>query len=152
MSIRDTLMEAAQNSYEEHKARIKGIKKGTSVSFKSDKTGKSVTGTYKGLKTMGGRAYAHVEHEGGGTYVPVHQVKHDGDKDGVKTLKESVELTEAEAKVEKGASVSFKDARTGKTITGKFHGWKQMGGRKFAHVEHEAGATYVPTHQLETEK
>lgn len=62
------------SSYEQHKKRVQKIKKGSQVSFTHATTGKKVTGTYKGLKSMGGRSYAHVEHEGGATRVPVHQI------------------------------------------------------------------------------
>lgn len=61
------------SSYEQHKARVQKIKKGSQVSF-TNTAGKKVTGTYQGLKTMGGRAYAHVEHGDGATRVPVHQI------------------------------------------------------------------------------
>lgn len=62
------------SSYGQHKKRVQNIQKGSEVSFTSAKTGKKVTGTYKGLKQMGGRSYAHVEHGDGATYVPVHQI------------------------------------------------------------------------------
>jgi F0F1-type ATP synthase gamma subunit len=61
------------SSYEQHKKRVQKIPKGSQVSF-THHTGSKVTGTYKGLKQMGGRSYAHVEHEKGATYVPVHQI------------------------------------------------------------------------------
>ena len=62
------------SSYDQHKKRVQKIKKGSAVSFTHATTGKKVTGTYGGLKSMGGRSYAHVEHEGGSTRVPVHQI------------------------------------------------------------------------------
>ena len=76
------LMEAT--SYEQHKKRVSKIAKGSTVSFTHSQTGKTVSGQYKGLKNMGGRSYAHVEHGNGATYVPVHQIH------------ESVDLGEAE--------------------------------------------------------
>ena len=51
-------------------------------------------------------------------------------------------------KMKKGSEVSFTDARSGKKVTGKYHGLKSMGGRSYAHVEHEKGATRVPVHQI----
>lgn len=48
--------------------------KGKEVSFTDQRTGKKVSGTYKGMKSMGGRSYAHVEHEGGATRVPPHHI------------------------------------------------------------------------------
>lgn len=62
------------SSYEQHKKRVQKIEKGSKVSFTHATTGKKVTGTYKGLKQMSGRSYAHVEHGDGATYVPVHQI------------------------------------------------------------------------------
>ena len=53
------------------------MKKGSSVSFTNQKTGKKVTGTYHGLKNMGGRSYAHVEHPKGvrePNMIPVHHI------------------------------------------------------------------------------
>lgn len=55
------------------KKKLKNMK-GKSVSFTDQKTGNKVSGTYKGLKQMGGRSYAHVEHEGGATRVPPHHI------------------------------------------------------------------------------
>ena len=59
------------------KKRLKKIKKGSSVSFTNQQTGKKVTGTYHGLKNMGGRSYAHVEHPKGvrqPNMIPVHHI------------------------------------------------------------------------------
>ena len=56
------------------KAKLKKMKKGSQVSFTDQKSGKKVTGEYRGLKRMGGRSYAHVEHEKGATYAPVHHI------------------------------------------------------------------------------
>lgn len=63
-----------ETSYEMHKKRVQKIPKGSVVSFTHSTTGKKVTGEYRGLKQMGGRSYAHVEHDKGATYVPVHQI------------------------------------------------------------------------------
>lgn len=63
-----------ETSYEMHKKRVQKIPKGSAVSFTHSTTGKKVTGEYRGLKQMGGRSYAHVEHDKGATYVPVHQI------------------------------------------------------------------------------
>ena len=59
------------------KKRLKKMKKGSSVSFTNQQTGKKVTGTYRGMKSMGGRSYAHVEHPKGvrePNMVPVHHI------------------------------------------------------------------------------
>ena len=48
-------------------------KKGSTVSF-TNPQGQKVTGTYKGMKRMGGRSYAHVEHEKGATMAPPHHI------------------------------------------------------------------------------
>ena len=59
------------------KKRLKKMKKGSSVSFTNQKTGKKVTGTYHGMKNMGGRSYAHVEHPKGvrePNMIPVHHI------------------------------------------------------------------------------
>lgn len=80
------------SSYEQHKKRVQKILKGSDVFFTSAKTGKKVKGTYKGLKQMGGRSYAHVEHENGATYVPVHQIE-----ESVAPIKENVEDRHSEA-------------------------------------------------------
>jgi hypothetical protein len=56
------------------KKRLQKMKKGTEVSFTHATTGKKVTGTYDGLRSMGGRSYAHVNHSDGATRVPVHQI------------------------------------------------------------------------------
>ena len=62
------------SNYDQHKKRVQKIKKGSEVSFTHATTGEKVTGTYQGLKSMGGKSYAHVEHKGGATRVPVHQI------------------------------------------------------------------------------
>lgn len=54
--------------------RLKKMKKGSEVSFTHATSGKKVTGTYQGLKRMGARSYAHVDHKGGSTRVPMHQI------------------------------------------------------------------------------
>ena len=55
------------------KKRLKNMK-GKEVSFTHQPSGKKVTGTYKGMKQMGGRSYAHVNSDQGAHYVPVHQI------------------------------------------------------------------------------
>jgi hypothetical protein len=133
------------SSYEQHKKRVQKIQKGSEVSFTSSKTGKKVTGTYKGLKQMGGRSYAHVEHKDGATYVPVHQIH-----ESVEHIEEATanDHKKRVQKIEKGSKVSFKHATTGKKVTGTYRGIKRMGGRSYAHVEHKGGATYVPFHDI----
>jgi len=54
--------------------RVKKMKKGSSVSFTHANTGKKVTGTFDGIKRMGGRSYANVDHSKGSTMVPVHHI------------------------------------------------------------------------------
>jgi len=61
------------SSTDQAKKKLKGMK-GKQVSFTHQTSGEKVSGTYKGLKQMGGRSYAHVEHEKGATYVPPHQI------------------------------------------------------------------------------
>jgi hypothetical protein len=135
-----TQLREETSSYETHKRRVQKIPKGSSVSFTQTQTGKKVSGTYKGLKQMGGRSYAHVEHGDGATYVPVHQIH--------ESVDEAVDHKERVKKIPKGTDVSFTHATTGKKVTGTFKGLKQMGGRSYAHVEHKDGATYVPLHQI----
>lgn len=56
------------------KDKLKSVKKGDTVSFTHHKHGE-VSGTYQGMKRMGGRSYAHVEHpKHGAFYVPPHQI------------------------------------------------------------------------------
>jgi len=128
------------SSYEMHKKRVQKIPKGSEVSFTHSTSGKNVTGTYKGLKQMGGRSYAHVEHGDGATYVPVHQIH--------ESVDEAVDHKERVKKIPKGSEVSFTHSTSGKKVTGTFKGIKQMSGRPYAHVEHKDGATYVPVHQI----
>ncbi len=63
-----------------HVKRLKAVKKNSNVTYDHHKHG-AVTGKFQGVKRMGGRPYAHVEHgkSMGSMYVPVHQVKvHEG--------------------------------------------------------------------------
>jgi hypothetical protein len=129
------------SSYDQHKKRVQNIQKGSEVSFTSAKTGKKVTGTYKGLKQMGGRSYAHVEHGDGSTYVPVHQIHESTQMIGEATADDHKKRVQ---KITKGSQVSFTHATSGKKISGTYQGIKRMGGRSYAHVEHKDGATYVP--------
>lgn len=56
------------------KDKLKSMSKGANVSFTHHKHGE-VSGTYQGMKRMGGRSYAHVEHpKHGAFYVPPHQI------------------------------------------------------------------------------
>lgn len=133
------------SSYEQHKKRVQKIQKGSEVSFTSEKTGKKVNGTYKGLKQMGGRSYAHVEHKDGATYVPVHDLR--------ESVEHIQEATAADHKkrvenIAKGSKVSFTHATSGKKVAGTYQGIKRMGGKSYAHVEHKGGGTYVPFHDI----
>ena len=59
------------------KKRLRKMKKGSSVSFTNQHTGKKHTGSYQGMKNMGGRSYAHVEHPKGvkaPNMIPVHHI------------------------------------------------------------------------------
>jgi hypothetical protein len=60
--------------YNAAKKKLQKMKKGSEVSFTHATSGKKVTGTYHGLRNMGGRSFAHVEHGDGATRVPVHQI------------------------------------------------------------------------------
>ena len=55
------------------KAKLKKMR-GKEVSFTHQATGKKVTGTYQGLKQMGGRSYAHIETGKSAHRVPPHHV------------------------------------------------------------------------------
>lgn len=55
------------------KKKLKNMK-GKEVSFTHQASGKKVTGTYKGMKSMGGRSYAHVEAGDGAHRVPPHHI------------------------------------------------------------------------------
>lgn len=133
------------SSYDQHKKRVQKIQKGSEVSFTSAKTGKKVTGTYKGLKQMGGRSYAHVEHGDGATYVPVHQIHEE-----VESIQEATanDHKKRVQKIAKGSKVSFTHSTTGKKVTGTFKGIKRMGAHSYAHVEHKGGGSYVPFHEI----
>lgn len=48
--------------------------KGQEVSFTHQGTGEKVTGTYGGIKSMGGRSYARVSTASGGHHVPPHHI------------------------------------------------------------------------------
>ena len=59
------------------KKRLRKMSKGIKVSFNHHRTGKKITGTYMGMKNMGGRSYAHVEHPKGVNHpnmIPVHHI------------------------------------------------------------------------------
>ena len=54
--------------------KLKKMKSGETVSFTHHKHGE-VSGSYQGMKRMGGRSYAAVEHpKHGRFYVPPHQI------------------------------------------------------------------------------
>ena len=55
------------------KKKLKPMK-GKEVSFTHQQSGKKVSGTYKGLKQMGGRSYAHIETGREAYRVPPHHV------------------------------------------------------------------------------
>ena len=55
------------------KKRLKNMK-GKEISFTHQPSGKKVTGTYQGMKQMGGRSYAHVETGKGAHRVPPHHI------------------------------------------------------------------------------
>ena len=55
------------------KKKLKPMK-GKEVSFTHQASGKKVTGTYQGMKSMGGRSYAHIETGKGAHRVPPHHV------------------------------------------------------------------------------
>lgn len=61
--------DAAMNA----KAKLKKMK-GKQVSFTHHSTGKKVTGTYQGMKSMGGRSYAHIETGREAHRVPPHHI------------------------------------------------------------------------------
>ena len=55
------------------KAKLKPMK-GKEVSFTHQASGKKITGTYQGMKQMGGRSYAHVETGKDAHRVPPHHI------------------------------------------------------------------------------
>ena len=55
------------------KAKLKKMK-GKEVSFTHQLSGEKVTGTFKGMKQMGGRSYAHVETGKSAHRVPPHHI------------------------------------------------------------------------------
>lgn len=55
------------------KAKLKKMR-GKEVSFTDQSSGKKVSGTYQGLKQMGGRSYAHIETGKSAHRVPPHHV------------------------------------------------------------------------------
>lgn len=48
--------------------------KGQQVSFTHQASGEKITGTYKGMKQMGGRSYAHIETGTRAHRVPPHHI------------------------------------------------------------------------------
>jgi hypothetical protein len=55
------------------KAKLKPMK-GKEVSFTHQASGKKITGTYQGMKQMGGRSYAHVDTGKDAHRVPPHHI------------------------------------------------------------------------------
>ena len=55
------------------KAKLKKMK-GKEVSFTHQSSGEKVTGTYQGMKSMGGRSYAHIETGKSAHRVPPHHI------------------------------------------------------------------------------
>jgi hypothetical protein len=55
------------------KKKLKSMK-GKEVSFTHQASGKKVTGTYQGMKSMGGRSYAHIETGKQAHRVPPHHI------------------------------------------------------------------------------
>ena len=55
------------------KKKLKNMK-GQQVSFTHQSSGEKITGEYKGMKSMGGRSYAHIETGKGAHRVPPHHV------------------------------------------------------------------------------
>jgi hypothetical protein len=55
------------------KKKLKPMK-GKDVSFTHQQSGEKVTGKYQGMKSMGGRSYAHIETGKGAFRVPPHHV------------------------------------------------------------------------------
>lgn len=55
------------------KKKLKPMK-GKEVTFTHQQSGEKVSGTYKGLKQMGGRSYAHIETGKSAYRVPPHHI------------------------------------------------------------------------------
>ena len=70
-SLKNYIAEA--NAADAAKKKLKSMK-GKEVSFTHTASGKKVTGTYKGLKQMGGRSYAHIETGSEAHRVPPHHI------------------------------------------------------------------------------
>ena len=54
-------------------------------------------------------------------------------------------------KIPKGSKVSFSHSKTGKKITGTYHGLKRLGAYSYAHVEHPKGVNhpnFIPVHHI----
>lgn len=69
--IRNSLDEASMA--DAAKKRLTNMK-GKQVTFTHQPSGQKMTGTYKGMKRMGGRSYAHVETEKGAHRIPPHHI------------------------------------------------------------------------------
>jgi len=63
----------SESAAEAAKKKLKKMR-GQTVSFTHHASGEKISGTYKGLKQMGGRSYAHVETGKGAHRVPPHQI------------------------------------------------------------------------------
>lgn len=55
------------------KKKLKSMK-GKQVSFTHQTSGEKITGEYKGMKSMGGRSYAHIETGKSAHRVPPHHI------------------------------------------------------------------------------
>ena len=55
------------------KKKLKKMR-GKQVSFTHQASGKKITGTYQGMKSMGGRSYAHIETGREAHRVPPHHI------------------------------------------------------------------------------
>lgn len=113
--------------------KLKAAKKGDELTFNHHKHGE-VSGKYQGIKRMGGRAYAHVEHpKHGAFWVPPHHIqKH------TPAVKESVDTVQ-EATASKGAWVSHNSSGRVGQVT-HVSGDKSIVGVKYnngKYVEHE---------------
>ena len=70
-TLKNFMVEAS--AADEAKKKLKSMK-GKQVSFTHQASGEKITGTYKGLKQMGGRSYAHVETGSQAHRVPPHHI------------------------------------------------------------------------------
>jgi len=64
---------AEATAADEAKKKLRKMK-GKEVSFTHQSSGEKITGTYQGMKSMGGRSYAHVETGKEAHRVPPHHI------------------------------------------------------------------------------